>query len=266
MRLDIVIPCFNAAATLSRAVESCLAQPQLGHLWLIDDASTDETADIARDWVQRFPQQISMCTLPENGGAARARNWGVLQSSADLIAFLDADDAYQENALAAACFAFERLPYLGLVRLRLQAVGLPEHYATHPDLPRAWHNVQMTVAGNTVWRRAFFLAGGGFPQHELFRRLGGEDGALGIAATRASVVGTLFNAEEPAVLHFCREGMHAARLLDAMLFDQHDERILQADIAQAESVSAQIQAQWSSVAEILNVAQCGVMPLHVSRE
>ena len=36
--IDVIIPCFNAEKTLMRAVESVLAQPELGTLWLIDDA------------------------------------------------------------------------------------------------------------------------------------------------------------------------------------------------------------------------------------
>ena len=41
--IDVVIPCYNAEQTLVRAVESVLLQGNLGCLWLIDDASTDNT-------------------------------------------------------------------------------------------------------------------------------------------------------------------------------------------------------------------------------
>jgi len=44
--IDVIIPCFNAEKTLMRAVESVLAQPELGTLWLIDDASTDGSIEI----------------------------------------------------------------------------------------------------------------------------------------------------------------------------------------------------------------------------
>ena len=70
----------------------------------------------------------------------------------------------------------------------------------------------------------FFLACGGFPQDELFRQLGGEDGALGIATTKIAKVATLFN--DVGVLHYCRDGMHAERLLDAILFKKHHRRLL----------------------------------------
>ena len=46
--IDVIIPCYNAAQTLERAVKSVLNQPHLGTLWLIDDASTDQTLSLAQ--------------------------------------------------------------------------------------------------------------------------------------------------------------------------------------------------------------------------
>lgn len=266
MSPDIIIPCYNAAETLPRAVASCLQQAEAGTIWLIDDASSDHTRDVIQSLAAQYPQRIRAEYLPRNGGVAKARNWGALQSEAELIAFLDADDAYENGALAAACYAFAALPYLGLIRLKLQAVGLPQHYAEHPKLPDAWHNLAMTVGGNTVFRRSFFLACGGFPQHGLFRRLGGEDGALGIACVRSSVVGTLFAPDEPGVLHYCRDGMHAERLLDAQLFGKHDPRISADDLAFAESVTAAICTRLDGLKAVLSAEQNGRMPLTVSRD
>lgn len=40
--------------------------------------------------------------MPKNGGVAKARNWGAIQSEAEFIAFLDADDAYENGALQVA--------------------------------------------------------------------------------------------------------------------------------------------------------------------
>ena len=154
---------------------------------------------------------------------------------------------------------------MGLIRLRLQAVGLPEHYSSHPDFARAWHSVQMTVGGNTVFRRVFFLACGGFPHDDLFRRLGGEDGALGLATVGSSVVGTLFDDNEPAVLHYWRDDIHAAHLLDAILFNQNPRHVTAHDIQRANQVTQQIQQQLGSLKTILAAPQTGVMPLLVSR-
>ncbi len=266
MKTDIVIPCYNCASTLQRAVESCLKQPELNRLWLIDDASTDETWPLIQTLRQNHSERISSCRLPENGGVARARNWGALQSNADIVAFLDADDAYQENALSAAVMSFAKFDYLGLIRLRLIPIGLPERYANHPNLAKVWQILNMTGGGNTIFRRNFLLACGGFPQDELFRHFGGEDGALGIATVNSSVVGTLFDDKEPGVLHYCRKGMHAERLLDAHLFHTHHPDITSDRITQAEHITETINARLASLKKILNVAQCGTMPIQVERE
>ncbi|ULJ63472.1 glycosyltransferase [Wielerella bovis] len=265
MKLDIIIPCYNTTTTLRRAVESSLKQPELNTLWLIDDASTDDTWQLIQSLAKQYPNKIQAQRLPENGGVARARNWGALQSQADLLAFLDADDAYQDNALSAAYFSFQHFAYLGLIRLRLQPVGLPEKYATHPKLAHGWRVLEMTVGGNTVFRRNFLLACGGFPQDALFRTFGGEDGALGIATVHNSVVGTLFDAHEPAVLHYCREGMHAERLLDAELFGIHDRNVQPENMREANAVTERIGQQLGSLKTILNMPEHGTMPLIVSR-
>ena len=152
------------------------------------------------------------------GGTARARNWGALQSRADFTAFLDADDAYEVSALLPAYTALSRFTYLSLVRLKLRPVGFPNRYLTHPDFNRAWQQLEMTVGGNTVFRRNTLLACGGFPQDEIFRTFGGEDAALGIALTRSSVVGTLFGEQDAAVRHTYRPNIHAERLLELALY------------------------------------------------
>lgn len=265
MKLDIIIPCYNAAQTLERAVHSCLIQSPLNQLWLIDDASEDNTWHIIQNLAHCYPNKIIAQRLNENGGAARTRNWAAIQTQAELIAFLDADDAYQTGALNAAYIAMQQMDYLGLVRLRLQAMGLPEHYAQHPNINRAWHTLMMTVAGNTVFRRAFFLACGGFPQHTLFQRLGGEDGALGMAIVGSSVVGTLFDPQEPAVLHYWHPGIHAERLLNAHLLQQQPHHISQQDLDQANQITMQIQQQLRHVQTILTQPKQGVMPIIVSR-
>lgn len=161
MTIDAVIPCYNASATLHRAVVSVLRQPEIRRIHLIDDASDDDTWHVITRLAAQFPQ-IRPERLPDNGGAARARNWGALQSTAPFIAFLDADDEYENGALAAAAFALSKFDYLGLVRLKLRPMHFPERYTAHPDFARAWRVLAMTVGGNTVFRRHFFLPVAGF--------------------------------------------------------------------------------------------------------
>lgn len=265
MKLDIIIPCYNAVETLERAVKSCLNQTNVHAIYLIDDASTDDTWYLMQQLAQQF-ESIKTFRLPENSGAAMARNWGAMHSQADIIAFLDADDEYQPDALLAPMMAFEQMDFLGLIRLRVQAVDLPEYYHLQKHFNQAWRTVMMTFAGNTIFRRVFFLACGGFPNDALFHQLGGEDGALGLATVGSSVVGTLFDETEPAVLHYWREGIHAAYLLDAQLFGTNTRQVTAAQLNQANAITKNIQQQLNYLKTILNVTQHGTMPIQVSRQ
>lgn len=262
--IDVIIPCFNAEQTLQRAVQSALNQPELHTLWLVDDGSTDNTYSLAQDFARQLPQKIRVEKMPQNGGAAKARNWAALQSQASHIAFLDADDAYEHYALKVAQAIFDFNPDTALVRLALKPVGLSEHFLTHPQFDYAWKVMQMTGAGNTVFNRAFFLACGGFPQDALFRQFGGEDGALGIATTRLSNVATVF--DQPGVLNYCRAGMHSEHLLNAILFNQQRQDLTPTDLAHANNVTDHICKQVKQLANMLNNTQQGVQPMILSWE
>lgn len=257
--IDVIIPCFNAEQTLQRAVQSVLNQPELGTLWIVDDGSTDNTFLLAENFARQVPQKIRVEKMPKNGGVAKTRNWGALQSSADYIAFLDADDAYEPNALQVAKAIFDFRPETLLVRLALKPVGLAERYHSHPDFKRAWQTMAMTCGGNVVFQRAFFLACGGFPQHQLFRQFGGEDGALGIATTKIAPIATTF--DDAGVLHYCRDGMHAEHLLDAMLFGKPRSGITAENVAEADGVTNAICQQFERLKLGLNSKNIGICPM-----
>ena len=260
--IDVVIPFYNAEATLERAVTSVLKQTGLGQLWLVDDASSDGSSQWARDLAAQHPH-VHYERMPSNGGVAKARNWGALQAQHEYVAFLDADDAYEEGALEVAASVFYFRPEVNVVRLALKPVGIAERYSQHPNFEYAWQHMRMTCGGNIAFRRSFFLACGGFPQDQLFRELGGEDGALGIATTKMSHVATLF--EEAGVLHYCRDGMHAERLLDAILFGKPVEGVTPEKMAYAESVTDAIVARIGALRESLNAPAPGIKPLVLER-
>ncbi len=249
--LDVIIPCYHAVDTLERAVVSVLKQSSVQRLILVNDGSTDGTGALMDKLADGHPDKISTLHLPMNGGVAMARNQGALISTADIVAFLDADDAYEPHALDIVPSIFMMMPHLALLRLKLTGVDLPERYAKHPDIARAWEVLQMTVGGNMIMPRGLLLGVGGFPTDALFRRLGGEDAALGIALCEAAAVGTLFDAPHAGVLHYCRDGMHAERLLDAHLFNLMDDKITEAARSEAAAVTARIKANLARLAPIM---------------
>lgn len=98
-KLSIVIPAWNAEQTLTRTVESILAQTfQSWELIIVNDGSTDKTENICLDLAAKH-DRIKLINTP-NQGAYKARIVGATQASADWITFIDSDDILEEKDLA----------------------------------------------------------------------------------------------------------------------------------------------------------------------
>lgn len=99
---SIVIPCYNASATLARAVQSCFAQHERSlEILLVDDASTDDTRAIMHQLQASAPADLPVHCFHQmsNGGPSRARNRGWDEAKGRYIAFLDADDCWDADRL-----------------------------------------------------------------------------------------------------------------------------------------------------------------------
>ncbi len=103
-RISVVIPTFNRADVLPRAVESVLAQtvPPF-EIIVIDDGSTDGTVDALRPFTEKIRY-----IKTENRGVSAARNRGVEESLGDFIAFLDSDDTWHREKLEIQSACVER--------------------------------------------------------------------------------------------------------------------------------------------------------------
>ena len=87
-RFSVIIPVYNAAATLQRAIESVQKQSWPAHeIIVVDDGSTDCSADVA----QGYGATVTLIRQA-NAGVSAARNAGAHAASGDWLAFLDADD------------------------------------------------------------------------------------------------------------------------------------------------------------------------------
>jgi glycosyltransferase involved in cell wall biosynthesis len=102
--ISVVLATYDRRHSLPRAVASVLAQDDVRfELIVVDDASRDGTADYLA--TLRDPR-IRTIAAERNGGPSAARNLGLTAARADIVAFLDSDDAYRQHRLAAPLAAF----------------------------------------------------------------------------------------------------------------------------------------------------------------
>jgi glycosyltransferase involved in cell wall biosynthesis len=108
---DVVIPVYNGAAYVSEAIESVLKQRPLPRAIIaVDDCSTDQTRSV----LKKFGDKIKYISHEKNRGLPAARNTGIQAGDSDLIAFLDADDAWIEGKTGKQIKAFGEDPGIGL--------------------------------------------------------------------------------------------------------------------------------------------------------
>ncbi len=106
MKISVIIPAYNAAATVEAAVRSVLAQTVApSQILVMDDGSTDETSQR----LQAFESRITVLRQA-NRGVAHARNVLCGQATGEIIAFLDADDVWHPAYLETQVAMLERHP------------------------------------------------------------------------------------------------------------------------------------------------------------
>jgi len=97
--VSIVIPVYNAERFIKDTIESVIAQTYVEwELLLVDDCSTDNSQVIIESYMKE-DSRIKYILLPENSGAAVARNTGINKAVGRFIAFIDSDDQWSENKL-----------------------------------------------------------------------------------------------------------------------------------------------------------------------
>lgn len=107
MTVSVVIPTYNVAATIERAIRSVQEQTRPVHeIILVDDASRDETRDVIRRMAEE-DRRIILLESEMNAGPSRARNRGIDRATGDVIAILDGDDAWRPARMEHLCRAME---------------------------------------------------------------------------------------------------------------------------------------------------------------
>lgn len=136
MRISVVIPVYNRARVLERALASVAAQQRpADEVLVVDDGSSDESAAVAEAWSDRLPA-LAVLRQP-NAGPGAARNRAIGRATGDWLAFLDSDDAWRPDKLAAMTAA---------------TLACPEADIVHSE--RSYHYPDGTVRPSGNWPAA----------------------------------------------------------------------------------------------------------------
>ena len=173
-KFSIIIPLYNKAAYVLKAIESVCTQTYTGwELIVVDDGSTDGSADIVRDFIRELKIEDRRLKIlsQENAGVAAARNRGVKESKGEYVCFLDADDWWKPEFLEEMNKLIAEYPDAGLyatnyvyykpgktrVALKLQRgyINYPEAYMKSTMMP--------VTSITTCMPRKVFDEMGGFP-------------------------------------------------------------------------------------------------------
>lgn len=169
MKLSVVIPCLDAAATIRRQLEALAAQEWSGEWEVIvaDNGSTDRSLDIVREFAGRLPG-LRIVDASDRRGSGHALNVGARAATGDALLFCDADDEVGAGYLRGMAEALSRHDFVAcridvdklnppwLRWMRPQQDGI-QPYRYPPHLPHAG-------AGTLGIKRALFLAVGGFDE------------------------------------------------------------------------------------------------------
>ncbi len=98
--VSVIMPVYNAAATLEKSVASVLAQSHRNlELLAVDDGSRDDSPALL-DRLAAADARVRALRMPANGGVAAARNLGLEAARGSYIAFVDSDDGWLAHKLA----------------------------------------------------------------------------------------------------------------------------------------------------------------------
>jgi len=211
-RISAVIPTYNRAGLVERAIDSVLSQTHPPEeVVVIDDGSTDDTEDrlTAYNPKVRYIKQ-------ENGGDAVARNSGVAAATSDWVAFLDSDDTWTVDHLARMAAALDATsgradfyftdtqlaPYDGGASTRVWDEATfaiaGDHELIADATPWALLPIQPMMLQSSMFNRAAFLATGGLlpipvrSDTHLFYKM-----SLGRPVCAVAGIGAVMSADDP---------------------------------------------------------------------
>ncbi|MBP6979312.1 MAG: glycosyltransferase family 2 protein [Lentimicrobiaceae bacterium] len=168
--VSIIIPCFNSASFMARAIESSLNQvyPDT-EIILVDNNSTDDTPQVMDLYGEKYPGKVQVLTEKTPGPSA-ARNCGLRQAKGEWIQFLDSDDELLPDKIQDQVKIIASHPCDLVVGnysvFRLKKKRVDVRASRHPWVGLITSNLGIT--SSNLWKKEMVGRAGGF--NETWRR------------------------------------------------------------------------------------------------
>ena len=172
MKFSIIIPLYNKAPYIRKALETVCAQTYRDYeIIVVNDGSTDDSAVVAESYLQHAEGICYTIISQDNAGVAAARNRGVKHASGQYMAFLDADDWWEPDYLARMAELIADYPQAGVYgcnyvyykpgKTRV-ALNIPTGYINYPKA--YYEGSAMPIwTGATIMPKTVLEEIGGFP-------------------------------------------------------------------------------------------------------
>jgi glycosyltransferase involved in cell wall biosynthesis len=171
-RVSIIIPTYNCARYLGRAIDSASAQTYQDYeILVVDDGSTDDTKDV----VMQYGRKVTYLSQ-QNRGVSAARNHAISKASGELLAYLDADDMWYPEKLERQVAFLDAHQECGMVHSEMSVINEQDeilHVRLYEETKRSvpqGHCVQQLLTRchiqtlTVVERRSSFDRVGGFDE------------------------------------------------------------------------------------------------------
>ncbi len=171
--INVVIPVWNRAHVIGRAIASVAGQDLPERTWsiqvlVVDDGSTDDLAGALRP----FDRQVRLIRHAGNKGAAAARNTAIAAAGGDVLAFLDSDDIWLPGKLARQITAMDRNGWeASCTAYLLSRPGTRDHVS--PRCSSGWIELEEMVWGCFVCPGSTLMC-----RRSLFDEVGPFDAGL----------------------------------------------------------------------------------------
>ena len=167
--VSVIIPVYNGSRFLNQCLDAVFTSDyQSFEVIVVDDGSTDDSADISRT------KGATVLQTPRQSGPGAARNFGSKKAAGEILLFVDADVVVKPDTIAKVAARFERQPEIDALFGSYDDEPAEQNFLSqYKNLCHHFVHQHSNSEASTFWaglgavRRAVFLAVGGFDSHRF---------------------------------------------------------------------------------------------------